>query len=298
MSLVYDDGSATIYQGDARKLPLPDESVHMVVISPPYNARMVYDGYEDWLPWEEYWQGLIEPSLCEAYRVLVHGGRLCVNIANVVRADVQPYRWSSSRKSNLAERKNLSQGGRKWCPAGSGGEPWAEFVDEHFWPLIRRIGFLPRERITWVKGAAPEEVTTGSTAWGTWRSATNPVLRAVGEPVYVLSKGTHAREPGQSDLTAEEFKSWTRNVWFISTAGQPMAGKHPAYFPLELPRRLIKLYSYVGDTVLDSFMGSGTTVWAAKLVGRRGIGVEQSAEYCRRAAERCGQGLLGLETPA
>lgn len=284
--------SVSVLRGDARHLPLADESVHLIVTSPPYNARIAYDGYEDWLPWEDYWGGLIEPSLRECYRVLVHGGRIAINLANVARSDIQRLRPTSARDGG--ERKNLSLNGRKWCPPGKGGKPWAQMISPLMWQLLGEIGFLAREQVTWVKGESPEDVTTASTAWGTWCSAQNPVLRAVAEPVFIASKGTHSREPGPSDMTAPEFKAWARNTWFIPTAGEPMVGRHPAFFPLELPRRLIKLYSYVGDTVLDPFVGSGTTLRAAKNEGRRGIGVELSERYCRMASNRAAQDVLPL----
>ncbi len=243
----YEDGCVRVFHGDARNLPIDDESVHLVVTSPPYNCRLNYDGYDDWLPWDEYWHGLIEPSLRECYRVLTRGGRIAVNLANVIRQDVP---------------------------------------------------FLPREQLTWVKAMNPEDIAT-STAWGSWCSASNPVLRAVAEPVFIASKGTHARPPGQSDLTAAEFKAWTRNVWHITSGHADQYLDHPCKFPLELielPRRLIKLYSYVGDVVLDPFCGSGSTLRAAKDAGRRAIGVEISSRYCALSANRCRQELLfGLE---
>jgi site-specific DNA-methyltransferase (adenine-specific) len=163
-------------------------------------------------------------------------------------------------------------------------------------------GFLPlRERITWIKGDSPDGVATSSTAWGSWRSPANPVLRATAEPVWIFDKGTHRRTPstenGPPDLTAAEYKAWTRNSWHISPAHADQSLDHPAIFPLELPRRLIKLYSFPGDIVLDPFMGSGTTLQAARLVGRTGRGVDISEKYCRLAAGRVSQQLLPLGFP-
>jgi len=278
---VYDDGHVQIWHADARLLPLDDESVHLVVTSPPYNAGVRYDGYSDWLPWDAYWHGLIEPSLRECYRVLVHGGRLAVNLANVVRHDV-PH--GPPRPVPLGHWRRLVP--------GAGGEPWAVMLAPRLWSLLEEIGFLPREHLTWVKAMRPEDVAA-STAWGSWRSASNPVLRAVAEPVFIASKGTHSRPSGPpSDLSAAEFKAWTRNVWSIPVGHSEQALDHPCKFPPELPRRLIKLYSFVGDVVLDPFCGSGTTLRAAKDIGRRAIGVEISGRYCAMAAARCRQGLL------
>jgi DNA modification methylase len=281
----YSGDGVMIWLGDARHLPIADESVHLIITSPPYNARVHYDGYEDWLPWEKYWHGLIEPSLRECYRVLVHGGRIAVNIANVVRQDV-----GTRPVHDITYR---SQNGRKWSAPGSGGKAWAIMLTPRIWTLLEEIGFMPREQLTWVKALDPEDIAT-STAWGTWRSASNPVLRAVAEPVFVASKGTHQRPPGESDLTADEFKAWTRNAWNITSGHADQYNGHPAQFPLELPRRLIKLYSYVGDVVLDPFMGSGTTLRAAKNLRRSALGVEISERYCHLAAARCAQSLLPL----
>ena len=137
-----------------------------------------------------------------------------------------------------------AHGTRKTSPPGAEGRAWSVLVERHVWNLLEDIGFLPRERITWIKGTVPDDVVSRSTAWGTWCSAENPVLRAVAEPIYVASKLSFAREPGRSDLTADEFKAWTRNAWFIPPVLAGDANGNPAAFPAELPRRLIKLYSY------------------------------------------------------
>jgi len=283
----YEDGCVRVLHGDARNLPIDDGSVHLITTSPPYNCRLNYDGYDDWLPWDEYWHWLIEPSLRECFRVLVHGGRIAVNLANVIRQDIPE------------GRPRPAYNGRwRWKPPGSGGEAWSLMVAPRLWSLLEDIGFLPREQLTWVKAMNPEDIAT-STAWGSWCSASNPVLRAVAEPVFIASKGTHARPPGQSDLTAAEFKAWTRNVWHITPGHADQYLDHPSKFPIELPRRLIKLYSYVGDVVLDPFCGSGSTLRAAKDAGRRAIGVEISSRYCALSANRCRQELLfGMEVGA
>lgn len=262
--LYYSDSGAEIYQGDARTLPLPDESVHLIITSPPYNSGIRYDSYHDRLPWDQYWDGLVVPSLKECFRVLVPGGRLCFNFANVNQQEVK------------------AKG------------TWPVLADIEVWPAIKAAGFLPRERITWIKGDEADLVAD-STAWGSWRSASCPVVRAIAEPIYVASKVSHKRLPGPSDLTADEFKLYTRNVWPIPQDGGgrfKKLGKHPATFPLELARRLIKLYCYVGETVLDPFVGSGTVLAAAHIAHRFGVGVDVSSKYCEMAKTRYRQTYL------
>lgn len=297
---VYDADGVAIWNGDARALPLADGSCHLIVTSPPYNAGIKYDAYHDWLPWEDYWHGLIEPAVAECYRILAPGGRLCLNMPNVLRADSKPMRLTSGSdrgtRRAIGERIRKTQRGQTWRV--SAGD-WPIMLSTHVWPLLERVGFLPREQLTWLKASHEDQITTNSTAWGTFASAQNPVLRATVEPIFIASKGSHSREAGESDITPDEFKAWSRNAWAIPAYLHPN-GDHPATFPLELPRRLIKLYSYVGDTVCDPFMGSGTTLWAAKLNGRQAVGVDLSARYCDRAADRCSQMLMsfGDEVPA
>jgi site-specific DNA-methyltransferase (adenine-specific) len=269
--------------GDARHLGLDDGAAQFVLTSPPYNARLSYDGYIDWLPWEDYWHGLIEPALREAFRVLAHGGRLALNMANVVRQDV-PVPGHVGRPTQYQSRNHPW----KWKPPGAGGDSWALMLAPRIWSLLEDIGFLPREQLTWVKGPSTEDdntaLPTSSTAWGTWCSAENPVLRAVAEPVFIASKGTHSRGPGASDISPDEFKRYTKNVWFVSALKPDV--DHPAPFPEELPRRLIKLYTYPGDLVVDPFMGSGTTLVAAARLGRWAYGCDVSERYVQLARER------------
>jgi len=124
-----------------------------------------------------------------------------------------------------------------------------------------------------------EQNISRRTAWGSWRSASAPHVIAPVEMVGLLYKGQWKKvERGRSDLTREEFIAWTNGLWTFS--GETRAVGHPAPFPRELPRRCIRLFSYVGDTVLDPFAGSGTTLLACRELGRRGIGVEISPEYC------------------
>ncbi|MGA9117309.1 MAG: site-specific DNA-methyltransferase [Bacteroidota bacterium] len=222
---------------------LPDNSVHLMVTSPPYNVSKEYDAD---LSLGEY-RELLARVFGETHRVLVDGGRACVNVANV---------------------------GRK---------PYIPLAD-HVSGLMREAGFLMRGEIIWNKGAGAGV----SMAWGSWCSAANPVLRDTHEYILVFSKGSFARRkpgPGADTITRDQFMEWTRSVWSLNPESARKVG-HPAPFPPELPSRLIQLYSFRNDVVLDPFMGSGTTALAALDAGRRYVGYEIKPEYVQRAEER------------
>jgi site-specific DNA-methyltransferase (adenine-specific) len=150
---------------------------------------------------------------------------------------------------------------------------------------LERLELNMRGEIIWSKGPML------GTAWGSWRLPSNPTLRDVHEYILVFSKGDWAMgHRGESDLTAEEFVEYTRSVWSFLPANATKVG-HPAPFPMELPSRLIRLYTYKNDLVLDPFMGSGTTCLAAERLGRRWIGVDKDPGYCdmaRRALAEMG----------
>jgi modification methylase len=151
-----------------------------------------------------------------------------------------------------------------------------------FYQIHSQIGFLPMGEIIWQKGRG----ANGSCAWGSWRSARAPRLRDLHEYILVFAKGSFTRpDKGRSDLSPEEFTEATLSVWEIMPVSAKKVG-HPAPFPVELASRVIKLYSYVDDVVLDPFIGSGTTAVAAKQHGRHYVGFDISAEYCRLAEER------------
>ena len=232
-----------IHCRDSRSMKeLPAASVHLMITSPPYNVGKDYDND---LSLEDY-GALLEQVLQETHRVLVWGGRACINIANVGRT---PY-----------------------LPLHTG-----------LIAMAHACGFKMRgEIIIWNKAASAGT----SCAWGSWRSASNPVLRDVHEYILVFSKGSFKRAyPGESSILREQFLEYTKSVWEFP-AERARRVKHPAPFPLELPRRLIQLYSYVGDIVLDPFLGSGTTAVAALNAQRRYIGYETNPEYVRLAEER------------
>ncbi len=222
---------------------LPDNSVHLMVTSPPYNVGKEYDQN---LSLDEY-RNLLKTVFEEVYRVLVVGGRACVNIANLGR---KPY------------------------------IPLHSFIIED----MIKIGFFMRGEIIWNKGSS----ASPSTAWGSWMSAKNPTLRDIHEYILVFSKGNNGRfnpDEKESTITKDEFMELTKSVWNFQAVQARSVG-HPAPFPLELPTRLIKLYTFKGDIVLDPFMGSGMTAIAAKKIGRKYIGYDISKEYCELAEER------------
>lgn len=221
---------------------LPDCSVHLMVTSPPYNAQKEYDEDRNM---DEY-LGLLGRVWQETYRVLVPGGRACVNVANLGRKPYIP-------------------------------------LHSHIIQLMQSIGFLMRGEIIWNKASS----SSPSTAWGSWQSASNPVLRDVHEYILVFSKGTFRRDgTGQeSTITRQDFLEWTKSVWNIAAISAKKVG-HPAPFPEELPHRLIQLFTFKGDVVLDPFAGSGTTCMSALLDGRRYIGYDTNPEYVALARQR------------
>lgn len=220
---------------------LPDNSVHLMVTSPPYNVSKEYD---DDLTLDQY-RRLLHRVFAETFRVLVDGGRACVNIANLGRKPYIPLH--------------------------------ALIIND-----MSTIGYSMRGEIIWDKGSS----ASPSTAWGSWQSASNPTLRDVHEYILVFSKGGFGRMKGQrrNTITKDEFLEWTKSVWSFSAERAKAVG-HPAPFPVELPRRLIGLYTFAGDVVLDPFCGSGSTCIAAAEEGRHYIGYEIKEEY-RALAER------------
>jgi len=224
---------------------LPDNSVHLMITSPPYNVTKEYD--ED-LTLDEY-RAMLKRVFAETFRVLVNGGRACINVANLGR---KPY------------------------------IPLHAYIIQD----MHDLGYQMRGEIIWDKASS----ASPSTAWGSWQSASNPTLRDVHEYILIFTKGDFARLKAgrKSTIGREEFLEWTKSVWQFPAERAKRIG-HPAPFPLELPRRLIELYTFEGDVVLDPFCGSGTTCLAAKKCGRHYIGYEVKEEYVRLAQQRLEQ---------
>ena len=148
--------------------------------------------------------------------------------------------------------------------------------------IAKQIGFKYHSTIVWNEGNISRR-----TAWGSWMSATAPYVIAPVELIVILYKKRWRKTSGSkiSDITKEEFMNWTNGVWTFSGESKKKIG-HPAPFPIELPRRCIKLFSFVDDTVLDPFLGSGTTLVATKMLNRKGIGIEIDPQYCALAKKR------------
>jgi len=148
--------------------------------------------------------------------------------------------------------------------------------------IAKSIGYGYHSTIVWNEGNISRR-----TAWGSWLSASAPYVIAPVEIIVVIYKDQWKKSTaGTSDIQREEFIDWTNGVWTFNGQTKKGAGGHPAAFPVELPKRCIKLFSYVGDTVLDPFLGSGSTLIATKQLGRCGIGIEIDEEYCKIAFQR------------
>ncbi len=146
--------------------------------------------------------------------------------------------------------------------------------------IAKELGWRYFATVVW-----NEQNVSRRTAWGSWKSASAPYVIAPVEMIVLLYKGTwEKRSKGTSDISRDEFIAWTNGVWTFG--GETRAVGHPAPFPVELPRRCLKLFSYVGETVLDPFAGSGSTLLACLETGRQGIGVEVSEEYCQLIERR------------
>ena len=148
--------------------------------------------------------------------------------------------------------------------------------------IAQDVGWKFNSHITWNKTQISNRIARGS-----FMMASAPNINSPIEAIVVFYKDEWKKTGGSgiSDTTSEEFISWVDGVWTIGCESRKRIG-HPAPFPREIPRRLIKLFSFVGDTVLDPFAGSGTTLIEAQLNNRIGIGLELSPEYCELAKKR------------
>ena len=222
---------------------IPDNSIHLMITSPPYNVGKEYDND---LTLDEYLE-LLTSVFSQTYKKLVTGGRACINIANIGR---KPY------------------------------IPLHAMVIE----TMLDLGFLMRGEIIWDKSASGG----GSCAWGSWMSASNPVLRDYHEYILVFSKESYSKNKAQTKrdtIEKDDFIQWTKSIWTFPAVNAKRI-VHPAPFPIELPHRLINLYSYEGDVVLDPFCGSGTTCIAALQNKRNYIAYDINEDYIELSQKR------------
>lgn len=225
------------YKSSEQMEEVEDNSVQLIVTSPPYNVGKNYSLYYDKKEIDTY-LSFINRVWKECKRVLCKGGRIAVNVADTWR---QPY------------------------------IPLHALIIQQFLDL----GMLMRGVIYWDKGAS----VGVSTAWGSWRSASNPTLRDVGEYLLIFCKDSFKLHTDNkiSTISPEQFTLYTKSLWSFSAVDTKEG--HPAIFPDELPKRLIQLYTFLGDTVLDPFLGSGTTCKVAKAWGRKSVGYEIDESY-------------------
>ena len=148
--------------------------------------------------------------------------------------------------------------------------------------LAKQVGWKYHSTIIW-----NEQNISRRTAWGSWLPASAPYVIAPAEVIVVFYKGSWKRTggSGESDIERQDFLDWTSGVWTFGGESKKKIG-HPAPFPVELPRRCLRLFSFVGDTVLDPFLGSGSTLVACALNSRKGVGVEIDSGYCELARRR------------
>jgi site-specific DNA-methyltransferase (adenine-specific) len=245
--LFFRTDSLTIFKDDFLKTRCIDkESVDLIVTSPPYNVDIKYNSHNDEMPYTDYLK-FTKDWLAKAYKLAKSDGRLCLNIP-----------------------LDKNKGGQQ--------SVYADVTS-----LAKKVGWKYHTTIIW-----NEQNISRRTAWGSWLSASAPFVIAPVEVILVLYKGAQWKKTsgsGKSDTTREEFLEWTNGVWNFSGESKRRIG-HPAPFPVELPRRCIKLFSFVGDTVLDPFVGSGTTLVACSETGRKGVGVEIDVNYCKLARRR------------
>lgn len=225
----------------------PDNFVDTIITSPPYNFGLEYK--DDKIKDSIYWQDYFDKLnriWKECYRVLKPAGRLCVNIQPLFSDYMPTHHIISNQLLNL--------------------------------------GLIWKAEILWEK----HNYNCKYTAWGSWKSPSMPYLKYTWEFIEVFCKESHRKEGAfdKIDISSEEFKKWVYAKWDIAPESNMKKYNHPAMFPEELVVRLLKLFSYQDDIVLDPFNGVGTTMLVAHKLKRKYIGIDVSKEYCEIAKER------------
>lgn len=235
----------TIFQEDfTETISVPENSVDLIVTSPPYNVDIQYASVQDGITYDDYLT-FSNKWLTRAYHLAKPDGRLCLNIP-----------------------LDKNKGGQQSVYADLTG-------------IAKEIGWHYHATIIWNEGTISRR-----TAWGSFASASAPYVIAPVETIVVFYKDHWKKDVrGTSDITKAEFIEWTNGLWTFNGEKKTRMG-HPAPFPVELPRRCIRLFSYAEDTVLDPFLGSGTTLVACQETGRKGIGFDIDSGYCEIARNR------------
>jgi site-specific DNA-methyltransferase (adenine-specific) len=244
--IYYENEKVTLYHDDVLTIQtIQNESIDLIVTSPPYNVDMGYNSHDDKTPYEDYLE-FSKTWLERCFNWLKPDGRLCLNVP-------------------LDKNK--------------GGQ---QSVGADFTTIAKSIGYQYHSTIIWNEGNISRR-----TAWGSWLSASAPFVIAPVELIIVLYKKDWKKTSGSkvSDVSRDDFMNWTNGLWTFNGESAKRIG-HPAPFPLELPYRCIKLFSYVGDTVLDPFAGSGTTLVSCLHTNRKGIGIELDKDYSALATKR------------
>lgn len=239
-----------IYKDDILKIgSIPNNSVDLIITSPPYNVDIHYNSHADNLTYDDYLE-FTRKWIKKCFDLAKSEGRFLLNIP-----------------------LDKNKGGQK-------------SVGADITKVAKDIGWKYHSTIIWNEGNISRR-----TAWGSYMSASAPYVIAPVELILVLYKDSWKKTGGsrKNDITKQEFMDWTNGIWTFSGQSKKGAGGHPAPFPVELPKRCIKLFSFMGDTVLDPFLGSGSTLIASHLYGRKGIGVDIDEEYCKIAVERLQQ---------
>ena len=248
-----------VYFKDAKDMSeLPDKSVHLIVTSPPYFVGMEF---EKGLSLSDHWEN-INTVMKECGRVLVDGGIMALNVG-----DIHNFR------------------GEK----GNNDFTQIQLVGPKYQAFLRRHGIYLQDKIVWVKSNHAYSMDV-SKAWSWKTPHTSYRILVNHDPVYIFRKKGEREAPSEeialrSRITKEDWTQWATGIWFINRVKQE---GHPAIYPDELPRRLIRMFSYIGDRVLDPFLGSGTTLKVARELGREGIGYERELQYKQVIMEKLG----------
>lgn len=265
----FSTNSITIFNDDfLTTKSVKRNSVDLTITSPPYSVDVKYGQYKDDIPYSQYLT-FTKNWLGKCLSLTKPDGRLCLNIP-----------------------LDKNKGGQQ--------SVYADIEN-----IAREIGWKYHTTIIW-----NEQNISRRTAWGSWLSASAPFIIAPVEMILVMYKGSWKKTSGsgKSDISRGDFLDWTNGFWEFENSNEVESNPvwsfngeskkktgHPAPFPLELPKRCIKLFSYVGDTILDPFLGSGTTLVASHQADRIGIGVEIDEKYCKLAKIRLEKQVVPFE---